>query len=187
MILRLLRFNIYLLLAAGLSLVSGCKSSKEREEAKEASSLRLFIETEFDTTGTKTAVVPVFRASPILVRISKEPVVDEGHIEDARVIDTVGGFAIQVKYDFRGTLTLDSLTSTHRGRRLVIYSMFTEGRWLAAPKITTSIKDGTLIFTPDSTREEAERIVRGLNNVAIKLGNKEKEKPGKKKKTEEEL
>ena len=185
MILRLLRFNIYLLLAALLLGVTGCKSSEEKAKDKEASSLRLFIETEFDSTGTKTAVVPVFRASPILVRITKEPVLDEGHLEDARVVDAVGGYAIQVKYDFRGTLTLDSVTSTSRGRRLVIYSMFTEGRWLAAPKITTSIKDGVLTFTPDATREEAERIVRGLNNVAIELGNKAK--PGKEKKAEEPL
>ena len=34
----------------------------------------------------------------------------------------------------------------------MIYSLFTEGRWLAAPKITSSIKDGTLLFTPDATR-----------------------------------
>jgi hypothetical protein len=165
--------------------LAGCKSSEEKARDKEASSLRLFIETEFDSTGTKTAVVPVFRAAPTLVRITKEPVLDEGHLEDARVVDSVGGFAIQVKFDFRGTLTLDSVTSTQRGRRLVIYSMFTEGRWLAAPKITTSLRDGVLTFTPDATREEAERIVRGLNNVAIELGNKEK--PGKKKKVEEEL
>jgi len=185
MSLRLPRFNIYLLVAAVLLGWTGCKSSEERARDKEASSLRLFIETEFDSTGTKTAVVPVFRASPILVRITKEPILDEGHLEDARVVDAVGGFAIQVKYDFRGTLTLDSVTSTSRGRRLVIYSLFTEGRWLAAPKITTSIKDGVLTFTPDATREEAERIVRGLNNVAIELGNKPK--PGKKPKADEPL
>jgi hypothetical protein len=36
------------------------------------------------------------------------------------------------------------------------------------------ILDGTLTFTPDATREETERIVRGLNNVAIRAGNKSK-------------
>ncbi len=178
MSLRLTGFNIYLLAAALLALsATGCKSSEEKKKDKEASSLRLYLETEFDTTGDKTAVVPVFRDSPVLVRISKEPVLDEGHIIDARVADIVGGFIIQVKFDFRGTLVLESVTSTYRGQRLVIYSMFNEGRWLAAPKIATSIKDGTLTFTPDATREEADRIVRGLNNVAVKLGNKPK--PGK--------
>jgi hypothetical protein len=39
-------------------------------------------------------------------------------------------------------------------------------RWLAAPRITGRIADGRLEFTPDATRDEAERIVHGLNRVA---------------------
>ena len=183
--LRLLRFNIYLLLVGILAGGTGCKSSEEKAKEKEASSLRIFLEASSELIGDKTAVVPVFRDAPVLVRITKEPILDEGHLTDARVVDLVGGFAIQVKYDFRGTLTLESVTSSYRGQRLVIYSLFTEGRWLAAPKITSSIKDGTLLFTPDATRAETERIVRGLNNVAIELGNKPK--PGKEKKTEATL
>ena len=56
----------------------------------------------------------------------------------------------------------------------MVHTVTTEARWLAAPRISQRIKDGVLVFTPDATREEAERIVRGLNNVAIKLGNKPK-------------
>lgn len=177
-----LRFNSYLLALLLTVVAAGCKSSAEREHEKEASTLRFYLETDFDTTGSKTTVVPIFRASPILIRINKEPVLDEGSLIDAAVVDVVGGFAIQVKFDFRGTLTLESISSTYRGERLAIYSMFTEGRWLAAPKMTVPIKDGVLTFTPDATREEAVRIVRGLNNLAIRLGNKPK--PGKEKKEE---
>ena len=43
---------------------------------------------------------------------------------------------------------------------------FGELRWLAAPILQQRIRDGLLVFTPDATREEAERIVRGLKNVA---------------------
>jgi hypothetical protein len=32
------------------------------------------------------------------------------------------------------------------------------------------ITDGVLVFTPDTTREEAENIALGLNNVAKSLG-----------------
>ena len=42
------------------------------------------------------------------------------------------------------------------------------------PRIATRITDGVLAFTPDATRAEAERIVRGLNNAAIKSGNQPK-------------
>jgi len=153
---------------------TACKSAEEKKKSEEASSLRLFLETEFDTTGDKTTVVPVYRSSPVLIRITKEPFLDEGHLIDAAVINTVGGFAIQVKYDFRGTLTLESVTSTYRNQRVAIYSNFTEGRWLGAPKMSARVKDGVFAFTPDATREEAERIVRGLNNVATKLGNRPK-------------
>lgn len=183
--LRLVRFNIYLLLVGLVWAATGCKSSEERARDKEATSLRIFLEASSELIGDKTAVVPVFRDSPVLVRITKEPILDEGHLTDARIVDLVGGFGIQLKFDFRGTLTLESVTSSYRGQRLVLYSMTTEGRWLAAPKITASIKDGTLLFTPDATREEAERIVRGLNNVAIQLGNKPK--PGKEKKDQDTL
>lgn len=176
-----LRFNSYLLALILAVAAVGCKTSEEKEHEKEASTLRFYLETDYDT-GNKTTVVPIFRASPILIRINKEPVLDEGHIIDALVVDVVGGFAIQVKFDFRGTLTLESISSTYRGQRLAIYSMFTEGRWLAAPKMTVPIKDGVITFTPDATRDEAVRIVRGLNNLAIQLGNKPK--PGKEKKRE---
>ena len=33
-----------------------------------------------------------------------------------------------------------------------------------------TITNGVLIFTPDATREEAERIVLGINNAAEELG-----------------
>lgn len=174
------RFNsILAALLLPAVLLTACSSSGEKKKSEEASSLRLFLETEFDTTGEKTTVVPIYRSSPVLIRINKEPFLDEGSIIDAQVIDVVGGFAIQVKYDFRGTLALESMSSTYRGQRVAIYCNFTEGRWLAAPKMTVRIRDGTLRFTPDATREEAERIVRGLNNVAVELGNRPKD--GKKK------
>ena len=38
--------------------------------------------------------------------------------------------------------------------------------WLAAPMTNKRISDGVLVFTPDASREEADRIVLGLNNVA---------------------
>ena len=65
-------------------------------------------------------------------------------------------------------------------RRLAIAAQFGEKevqmRWLAAPVIRKRVTDGILAFTPDASREETELIVRGLNNVAVKLGNQPKKK-----------
>ena len=56
---------------------------------------------------------------------------------------------------------------------IAIFSQFGEEmkdyRWLAAPVINRRISDGVLVFTPDATREEAEEIALGLNNVAKKV------------------
>ena len=50
--------------------------------------------------------------------------------------------------------------------RIGIWARYTEARWLAAPMITRRITNGLFVFTPDCSREEAERIVLGLNHVA---------------------
>lgn len=152
---------------------TGCASSEERARRKEASSLRLYLEEQFDT-GDKTTLVPIYRANPTLVRINKQPFLDEGHLVDARVVDVVGGFAVVVKFDFHGALVLENVSNSYRGRRVAIYGMFTDARWLAAPVLHDKITDGRLVFTPDATREEAERLVRGLNNIAVQLGNRPK-------------
>jgi hypothetical protein len=44
-----------------------------------------------------------------------------------------------------------------------------ESRWLAAPVIPRRISNGVLTFTPDASREEADLIAIGLNNVAKKV------------------
>ena len=75
---------------------------------------------------------------------------------------------------------LEQFTAQYPGRRFAIAAQFGEKelemRWLAAPILNRRITDGILAFTPDASREEAELIVRGLNNTAIKLGNQKKKK-----------
>lgn len=41
-------------------------------------------------------------------------------------------------------------------------------RWLAAPLINAPISDGVLLFTPNTTRSEADAIALGLSNVVKK-------------------
>jgi hypothetical protein len=170
-------FNNYLLALVAALLAWGCASAGGNK-GKEASTLALFLETNPDE-GKRTAVAPVVRASPVMVTVDRTPFLNERNLLEAALVDVPYGFAIQVKFDAHGTLALDMVTSANKGARIVVYSLFTEGRWLAAPIITTPIKDGVFVFTPDATREEADRIVRGLNNMAEALGNKPKS-PGKK-------
>ena len=40
-------------------------------------------------------------------------------------------------------------------------------RWIAALLITRRIADGLLTFTPDASREEADAMVLGWNNVEV--------------------
>lgn len=190
---RFSRINHFLglgLALVAILLVTGCESTssnnkgKKEKKGKEASTLRLYVEAVSDG-GNKTAAVPIFRANPMPVTIDKVPILDEGNMVDSAVIEAVGGFAIMVKFDFHGQLALESASTARRGSRLVVFSQWTESRWLAAPVMANRITDGVISFTPDCTREEAERIVRGLNNVAISLGNRPKDTNPKLKKKED--
>jgi hypothetical protein len=49
-----------------------------------------------------------------------------------------------------------------------------QARWIAAPVIHGRISNGSLVFTPDASREEADEIARGLTNIAKKIAAKDK-------------
>ncbi len=158
-------FNIYLLLVAFL-FTFGCTSSEARKKKKEQSTVRLHLEVNSDDTG-RSGPVKVTHEQ-IDVNVEKEPFMMEDEVDHASVVDTVGGFAIQLSFSAHGTLKLDMVTTSNKGRRIAILAQFPKSHWLAAPLITKRIATGNLVFTPDCTREEAERFVNGLNNVAEK-------------------
>jgi len=164
------QFNIYLMTAAVLALFCSCQTDKKE---KEVSALRVHIETNPDSTGT-SETISVMRSDPVLVTIAKEPILTEANIVAARVIDVPGGFAIQVQFDENGTWVLEQYSAANPGRHFVIFGQWgdklSEGRWLAAPVITHRIASGAWSFSIDvSSREEADRFVLGLNNVAKKI------------------
>ena len=122
--------------------------------------------------------VPVFREKPMMVHVDKDPFLTESQVTAARVVDDVGGFLMEIKFERRGADLLEQYTTVYPGKHMAIFSSFgdkkTEGRWLAAPRIIRRNSTGVLSFTPDATREEAEQIVLGLNNVAKKVAEKYK-------------
>ena len=166
----IVRFNIYLLVVFA-ALLSGCKTTEEKERSKEASTLRFHLEINADGTDRNSGV-PVYRRKPMLLNVTRDAFLNEGDIDEASVVDVLGGFSIQIRFNRHGTLVLNATTIANKGRRIGIHSQFGEARWLAAPMITRQIQNGIFVFTPDASREEAERIVRGVNNVVAKLNKK---------------
>jgi hypothetical protein len=188
----ILRFNIYLLGAAlagnlagsaaeptqrtapssppprGKTNTTATAPSKNNRYRGQYTSLRIHVEVTDD--GTQRCLkVPVDRTMPMTLTIDRNPVLFEEHLARALVVDALGGFAIQLEFTERGTIMLDTATTTYRGQRLVVFANFGPDRWLAAPMVSRRIQNGILVFTPDATREEAERLVAGLNNTIARL------------------
>ena len=172
---RWTRFNINLAAAVGLGLFCGCQTEKSKEQ-KPLSTLHLHQETHADAMG-RTEDAMVFRAQPVKIVINKEPFLTEANVKQAKVVDTPGGFALSIEFDRQGAWLLEQYTAAMKGKHIVVYCQFmaeyehklNTGRWLAAPLIQNHIADGVFIFTPDASREETERIAKGLNDVASKL------------------
>lgn len=171
------RFNIILALLSAVALLTACQSPENKMRA----ALRLHLEANRDVSGRGQAV-QVYRENPFLINVDRSPFLSEKLVSEAQIVDEPGGFAIKVKFERRGVWLLDQYSTANLGKRFVIFSQFpgegkeqeTIGRWLAAPVIHNRITDGTLVFTPDASRAEALRIVRGLNNEARTHGETDK-------------
>lgn len=162
-------FNIYLLGVLALLAIS-CQTSEERKQSQEASTLRIFLESAH--RDSFSSGVSVYRQSPVQFNFEREPFLSESDLETASVVELPGGFGIRAQFNGHGALVLEGVTVAHRGSHLGVLSNFGESRWLAAPLIKHRITNGELIFTPDATRDEADRIVRGLTNVVHEIKKK---------------
>ena len=164
------RFNTYLALATVLAFFCGCHTTDKK--AKEVSALRVHLQANPNEVGASDTV-SVLRGDPLSVTVMHEPILTEANVLAARVIDTPGGFAVEIQFDESATLMLEQYTAANPGRHLVIFGQWgdkvADGRWLAAPLITHRISNGKLAFTPDISRTESDRFVLGLNNVAAKI------------------
>jgi len=162
------RFNVYLALALAAAAFGGCRTASERKDKKLLATLRLHVEASRDTTAFNEAV-PVYREHPYMVNIEKIPFLNESNVSGAKVVDVVGGFALRIQFDHAGTALLEQYSASNRGKKIAVFCQFgkklKDVRWLAAPVISRRISDGVFVFTPDATREEAEEIAVGLNNV----------------------
>lgn len=169
------RFNVYLTLLLMLALC-GC-ALFDKKKAQPVGAVRVHIESPA-SGGSDTQVVSVLRADPVLVPISKEQFLTEADLLKAALVQSPGGFFVELKFDAMGALSLEEFSAAYAGKHFVIFGQWGEklkdGRWLAAPLIEGRNATGILSFTPDMTRDEAQQWVDGLNHVAKKLGTAKK-------------
>lgn len=160
-------FNIILLAAGMGTLAAGCSTA--HKESKRTAILRLHLENPA-VFGDSSKTISVLRTQPVLVPISVEPVLTEANIIGARLLETAGGFAVEVKFDESGAWMLEQYSAANPGKHFAVFGQWSEkiidSRWLGAPIITRRNATGIFAFTPDASREEAEKLVFGLNNSA---------------------
>jgi hypothetical protein len=161
------RFNIFFTLMMVAAMISGCQTDKKKDQV---SVLRVHLQASQHSVGA-TVPVTVLRSNPVSVTVMHDPILTEANVMAARIIETPGGFAVEVQFDESASLMLEQYSSSNPGLHFVIFGQWgekvtSEARWLAAPLITRRISNGQLSFTPDITREQSERFVLGLNNVA---------------------
>ncbi len=163
------RFNTILQLIAVLALTAGCVTGKK--EDKQLGILRVHLETSGDVLGTAQEV-SVLRSEPMLVTIAVQPVLTEANVIAARLLENAGGFAIEVQFDEVGGRMLELYSSSNPGKHFAVFGQWDEkikdGRWLAAPLISRRLANGNFSFSPDASREEAVRLVDGLNRTVKK-------------------
>lgn len=157
------RFNTVLLLLA-VVIVAGCATGKKK--GKEATTFRVHLETSAKAPNDRSVSVEIGREGMFNILVDSQPFLDEGQVAKATVVKAMGGFQLMIEFNRQGSWILEQYTTAARGQRMAIYSQFGQARWLGAPRITHTIKDGVLTFTPDVSMEEAERIVKGLNTIA---------------------
>jgi hypothetical protein len=164
------RFNLYLLAALVTVIACGCQTGKDKKD-KEIATLRIHLEAGPEDTDRSTQV-PIYRAQPIQMRIQRDAFLNEAHVAGARVVEVMGGYDLLVQLNRQGTWLLQQYSASYSGKHYAIFSEFgeklKETRWLAAPQFRRIMSDGIIQFTPDASREEAEEIAKGLNNLAKK-------------------
>jgi len=160
------RFNTYFALAVAVLVGAGCASSDSKHRNVV---LKLHLEINRDGTD-RVGSATIGRSAPFTISIEKKAFLNELQIVNAELIESMGGYAIGLQFDQKGTWILDQYSTANKGRRFAVWAEYGEVRWIAAPKITQRLSAGRFIFTPDVTREDAETIVKGLNYVAGQVG-----------------
>jgi hypothetical protein len=195
---QLTGFNTYLTSALALvaALTLGCKSTEEKQREHTRTTLWLHLETAENSPDTNH-VMKVEIAGASLNCDTRPFLTDENLLKAEIAPMPEGGQALRLQFDERGRLIIDQYTNQHRFKRVIFFAEWgvdydrksvladwgfrqprqspktkLTRRWLAAPRMTRRVSDGTIVFTPDLSSEELDQLVLGLNNKI-----KENQKP----------
>lgn len=129
------RLNFYLLALLPLALLGGCVPLETKPKGPVAA-LRLHLEVNPDGTD-RNAPVPIGREPAVMINVEKSPFLDERDVASAKVVEALGGFALQIQFDRRGTWLLEQCSMGNRGSRCAVFCQFGNpksptSRWLAA-------------------------------------------------------
>lgn len=161
------RINTYFV-ALALGLLGGCVSTGPGQGDTDLSTIRIHLETNADNFGMSRRIE--VGPEPLQAFSVTGPALGEIHLLAAQLWEgNAGEYAIHLQFDRQGAQILEIYSMSYRGKRLAIFSQFPQPRWVGAVRMDRRIGDGTLIFRPDATRDEAQRLVAGLNKTVAKL------------------
>ena len=166
------RINFYLFALNALLLAMlagapglGCAERDKHGNKLKPVQLRLHIESYQDVPERLTTIT-MGRAAPFSYSVERGSFLKDDQIVAATLLENDGLYAIKIKLDRQGETILNQLTSSNSGKRIAVWAEFGEVRWIGSVRIERRITNGEMTFTPDTTRDEAEKIVDGVNHLA---------------------
>ena len=99
--------------------------------------VRVHVESEGSNTGSTTNVF-VLRSEPVVVNVSKDPILTEADLISARMLETPrGGFSLELRFEQTASWRLEQFTAINPGKHLAVFGHWGEkpedSHWLAAP------------------------------------------------------
>ena len=164
-------FNTYLLLF-GLAWGGwGCHTAGDQKKAPKKGFAAVSLHLEVGRDGTdKNSTVMIGRQTPFPLNVNKTAFLETSHLSSVSLVDDgMGGFGLRFLFNRQGAWLLEQFTVSNKGRRIAVFAQLDDFHWVAAPLITQGISNGVFTFTPDASREEAEKLVLGLRKVIKKL------------------
>ncbi len=162
---RVINWNLAALVALA-ALLPGCASSSKKKE-EEIATIRLHFEVNPQLVR-RNLEVSVLRSHPIKLTVAEEPLVHEGYLNEAEIVNEGSTHSIRLVFDDSGRRLLETETAASMGKRIAVVGQFPDLRWLAAPVISRINTNGVFTFTPDADLEECRRLIDGLKIVIAK-------------------
>lgn len=130
--------------------------------------LRLHVQVSPDGSD-RSSPVQILRDKPMQINVEHAPFLTEQSLTNAVLVESLDTYAIKLQFDSTGAMILEQYSVAYRSRHCAIFCQWGDktqtNRWLGAPIFTRPISDGTLVFTPDASRDESAEIVTALKNA----------------------